>query len=173
MSKKFFSFFSLSVGLVIMVVLLVACSDSNTPISPTATPNLATATPAPTPTPKPLVQPKIVRSLPDARGTVDFTELPDLKDGWPTLIWLDSANSIFDTKMQPIIDQLKATYLTRVKFTNLDYYDAANKPLIERYHITSQPAFILFDRNGQAIRSWIGIVSSQELEDNLKSVVGQ
>ncbi len=124
------------------------------------------------PTPRPLSQPKIRQSATGPRGTIEFTEVPDLNDGWPSFLWFDSVSSVFSDQMQPTIRTLKDRYQSQVKFADLDFYEAGTRQLAELFHISSSPSFVIVDRKGQAVRSWVGMVPLAELETTLKQVNG-
>jgi|GEM_PF-1794250 len=81
---KIFSKFSFGIIIsLILVLLLVACGDSSTPIPQTTT--LAGGV---TPVGTTVMQPKILRVATDLNGAkIEFTEKPTLNDGIPSFIW--------------------------------------------------------------------------------------
>ncbi len=70
--------------------------------------------------------------------------------------------------MAPIIDELKEKFKGRIKFGKVNTGD--NESLARKFDISSIPNFILF-RDGKPVEQFVGAMSSEELENKLKSFI--
>lgn len=119
-------------------------------------------------------QPKVIRTETDTyRQRIEFTELPPLNDGTPTLVWIDTPFCQPCGQMQPVINGLKQKFGTQVKFAALDFYDNATVPINKQFSLTRAAALILYDGRGTPLTLWRGIVDTTEIERALIMVIGQ
>ena len=67
--------------------------------------------------------------------------------------------------MAPIIDELSGKFEGKIKFgkVNVD----GNQELAKKFEISSIPNMILF-KDGEPVESFVGSISSEELEEKLK-----
>lgn len=74
--------------------------------------------------------------------------------------------------MRPVVNGLKQKYASKLKFINLDFDDKANEPLEQKFKVIGHPTFVLADGQGNLIKRWVGVVAAEELERDLKLLVG-
>jgi thiol-disulfide isomerase/thioredoxin len=119
-------------------------------------------------------QPKVVRTETDTyRQRIEFTELPPLNDGAPTLVWIDTPFCQPCSQMQPVINNFKQKFGTQVKFAALDFYDNATIPINKQFSITRAGVIILYDGRGTPLTLWRGVVDAAEVERALVMAIGQ
>jgi thiol-disulfide isomerase/thioredoxin len=164
------------------LVLTSAAQSRITPSLPTPTPTVpntaaaqATSTAVvATRAARKIEQPKVLRTEKDNfRQRIEFTELPPLNDGAPTLLWIDTPYCQPCSQMQPVIDGFKQKFSTQIKFAAMDFYDNATVAINSQFSITRSPAFILYDGRGAVLSFWRGVVEASEIERALVMAVGR
>ena len=65
----------------------------------------------------------------------------------------------------PIIDELSEKFKGKIKFGKVDI--EGNKELAKKFDISSIPNLVLF-KEGKPVEHFIGLISSEELEEKLK-----
>jgi hypothetical protein len=73
--------------------------------------------------------------------------------------------------MIPIVHGLEAKYNDRIGFVYLDIDDNATDPFKRELGYLVQPHFFLVDANGNVVKSWLGRVSAEELEQALQGAL--
>ncbi len=73
--------------------------------------------------------------------------------------------------MQPVVNGLKEQYKTSIKFADLDFYDPANRPLVQQFRVGGHPTFVLTNGQGQAVKVWVGVVEEASLKEGFNTVV--
>lgn len=73
--------------------------------------------------------------------------------------------------MHPVVNGVKARYLTRIKFADLDFYDNNNKALARQFGATYHPVFVLVDGQGKLVRRWVGPATAAQFEESFKQVL--
>jgi hypothetical protein len=69
--------------------------------------------------------------------------------------------------MAPIVHGLENKYGDQMIFTYLDIDDPGTNQFKQALNYRFQPHFFLLDPEGQIINQWVGVVSSQVLEETI------
>lgn len=119
-------------------------------------------------------QPQVVEIGQDKyRPKIEFTELPPLDDGVPTLINFDSVWCAFCREVAPVFNNLKTRFSQQVKFANLNINSSSTTSIAARYSIANAPAIILVDKKGVGRYRWLGFIKSSEIEEAIKEILAQ
>lgn len=70
--------------------------------------------------------------------------------------------------MAPVVEKLAQQYEGQVKIGKLDVDD--NMEIAEKYRVMNIPTFIMF-KGGEAVATYVGGMSSAELEEKIKAVL--
>ncbi len=75
--------------------------------------------------------------------------------------------------MRPVGNGLERQYGDRVAFAGVDFYNRANRELVQQYRVTGHPTFIVLDRRGAVVERFVGYTEAAELEAALKQAAGE
>ncbi len=73
--------------------------------------------------------------------------------------------------MQSVVNGLKQQYQDKVKFTELDYYEAKNATLVQQLRVQGHPTIVLLDGQGKTVKKWVGVTSVSQIETSVKQVL--
>jgi thioredoxin-like negative regulator of GroEL len=89
----------------------------------------------------------------------------------PTLISFMGNSSESAKGMKPIVDKLKKKYKGKVLFIDVNMDDKKNKDMIDRYHVTMNPTFIIKNTKGQVKETFMGSAQEEMLMLALESFI--
>ncbi len=75
--------------------------------------------------------------------------------------------------MRPSVRWLEEAYHDRVDFHDLNFDNAANAALIERFRITGVPTVVLLDAQGNFVGKYVGYLSKEELIAVVEALLAQ
>ncbi|MBN2168978.1 MAG: hypothetical protein JW738_07020 [Actinobacteria bacterium] len=76
-------------------------------------------------------------------------------------------------EMKPVIEELKKEYEEKAVFEEIDYDDPANKKILEEYHVTMNPTFIIFNSKGEIKETFMGKAQKEMLTGAIESYIPQ
>lgn len=71
--------------------------------------------------------------------------------------------------MEPIIEELEQEYEGKVIFKNVDMSLDENKDLVEEYHVTTAPTYVVTDKEGMVRETFLGAARKEMLERAISS----
>lgn len=74
--------------------------------------------------------------------------------------------------MRPVVNGLERQYGERVAFAGVDFYNGANKDLVQQHRVLGHPTFIVLDRDGKVVKRFVGFTEEAELRAALEQVAG-
>lgn len=75
--------------------------------------------------------------------------------------------------MTPIVDGLEQEYSGRVAIVRLNTDDPANAEAESVYQSRYQPYYVLLDRDGQVVESWLSRQEKEAFDAAFAAIVGQ
>jgi hypothetical protein len=75
--------------------------------------------------------------------------------------------------MAPIVHGLEFKYGDQVIFTYLDIDDPATNQFKQELNYRFQPHFFLLNPEGRILNQWVGVISSEELEDAILAALSR
>ena len=70
--------------------------------------------------------------------------------------------------MRPVVHGLEQQYGDRVAFAGVDYYNQANRELVQQYRVVGHPTFVVLDREGQVVKQFVGYTPEADLDAALR-----
>jgi thioredoxin-like negative regulator of GroEL len=86
------------------------------------------------------------------------------------MVFLGKSSRSYST-MKPIVDKIEKRYQGKVSFQNIDYDNAKSKSIIEKYHVTMNPTFLMFNSQGQIREQYLGSTDEENLDMIVQSYV--
>lgn len=83
--------------------------------------------------------------------------------GKPTLMSFTGKNNESAQKMKPIVDKLKKKYKDRVIFKDINMDDPKNKGIVNEYHVSMNPTFIILNTEGKVKETFMGAAQEEML----------
>jgi thioredoxin-like negative regulator of GroEL len=72
--------------------------------------------------------------------------------------------------MAPIVDGLEGEFVGRAKVLQLNVNEAGNAQLQQGFGMRGHPTFVVLDRNGRAVQTFIGPQTRENLYEALTAV---
>ena len=91
--------------------------------------------------------------------------------GKPTLMIFTGKDSESAESMKPIIDELKKKYKDKVVFEDIDMDEPKNKELVDEYHVSMNPTFIIKNAEGEVKETFMGAAQEQMLTSAIEGVL--
>lgn len=70
--------------------------------------------------------------------------------------------------MRPVVNGLERQYGNRVAFAGVDFYNRANRELVQQHRVLGHPTFVVLDRNGNVVKRFVGYTEEAELKAALE-----
>ncbi|MBN1288953.1 MAG: thioredoxin family protein [Actinobacteria bacterium] len=93
--------------------------------------------------------------------------------GKPKLMSFMGDSSQSAKEMKPVITELEKEYEGKVVFEEIDYDDPANKSILEEYHVTMNPTFIVLNSKGEIKETFMGKAHKEMLTGAIESYIPQ
>jgi thiol-disulfide isomerase/thioredoxin len=118
-----------------------------------------------------------IKYWPQSETIEEVSELPEiqleraLNEGKPTLAFFHSSSCDQCKKMIETVDQVYPDFHDLVELVDVDVYNSANDPLLDKVGLMYIPTLIFYDDTGQG-KTFIGVMENGMLREWLVEIAG-